>query len=466
MAEIKMNAPEKGQAMEVERRSFEFFEKRRMEIVKACSAKLGIPLEEFAYTNDTAAFHLATVVIAAGEWVVNQGIKTAWPQEDHQGDPVPRFAFMKAVSSLICRLTLHLYGFSVSGDGPEAKMLMAFIKASDPHDSDSPESTRRIVAIHALIGCREICRYGLILGVTKYWETGELGALVHDHFNRIEQFLDEFDSNKDDSGFFPAVACKDAYSSLFYEMQTLIAHNDEITAAMPRTMAKWDEPGAFALAQRYLSQYSLFRQPIAITSRFQKIEPTSLTFADALRSLGGKNEFALIESGNAIDGLALPIFHDQHGNIRLILDCFKNYIRERKGNAIRFVFLDLALSHNLGDAGEESHAEGEDVPKAASSVKIKAKESVKRTPAKRAEGKTPEAVPKTKKVSEEPVAKKIATKAMPTSSTKQPVKAKAEPAKPTNTLPSKPVVPADLEGLQGVAWGSDGKPRVVKFGED
>ena len=332
MAPVSQKEADRAIDIEAERRSLDFFEPRRLEIAKACSERFGIPIEEFVLSNETASFHFSTALIAVSEWVHDQGVAAMWArQRDENGNPFASYALMKAVSSAICRLVLHMYVMPFEQGGSPMKMLQAFATCSDPDPEDRGASSRRMMVIQVMLSARETCRVGLVKGLVGFWESGAPGGLTHDDFEPLEAFLDEHDNAEDGTEIFPAGALKDAYAMLYQELTTLLDCNAALPAPLPDSVDEWDEIGAFNAARNYLSQFSLFRRPVAIDKGIKNVTATKKTFADAAKALGSKNQFAFFESSAGSERLVLPVFNHQESDLKFIVQAILPHLGDKLG---------------------------------------------------------------------------------------------------------------------------------------
>lgn len=329
--EFKKRGEDEAYGEEERRRSLEYFEGRRQEIVGKLVQKLGIPAHEFEPGNDTAFFHFLTSALAVGSWLADT---CGQAFEDRLNDGPPEMsdeARQKLVASALVRLALlpSAFGFD-EGDGDgEAKGRMdtahAFMSASGRGD---------LCSTFVLMSWSTIREF--LVFMARSWASGEERAPKREFFSWFE----EWSGNVDKDRFIPHLATVEACAMLYSEFTFV---DKRIEAFGTRRLSP-DAPDwkAFSVAKDFLLPCAYRRHPVVFDGT--SFSQDGASFADAARSMGKGDDpsLALFETVLVDEeaGPVIGLFMDPYGE-RTMLD---RAIKGAAGAGLKPMVVSFALA--------------------------------------------------------------------------------------------------------------------------
>lgn len=284
--------------------SLEHFEPMRLEIARAISERMSIPMAEFEGESDgTAFFHWITSLLAVEKWLR----ATTDDEADIDADSDWRIARNKLAAAALLRLFHHRFNLDI--DDRSVQFLDAFGNVAQTNEKilkilfygwDFMRSMAGEIAVH-------------------WWQNQSLPILKEDHFAEIDETIEESGEEFE----FLNIAYRDAVMQMAMEFDLLqkIQTAGNIGLAFPEEMPEdADGIGVIGGVKKYLSQAAVIRYPVSVDN--DKVGK-ALSFGEAVKSLKSEKPKILVEAVyDAGDGKEAVVFvpiHIDDGSANFLL---------------------------------------------------------------------------------------------------------------------------------------------------
>jgi hypothetical protein len=228
--------------------SLEHFEPMRLEIARAISERMSIPMAEFEGESDgTAFFHWITSLLAVEKWLR----ATTDDEVDIDADSDWRIARNKLAAAALLRLFHHRFNLDI--DDRSVQFLNAFGNVAQTNGKilkilfygwDFMRSMAGEIAVH-------------------WWQNQSLPIIKEDHFAEIDETIEESGEEFE----FLNIAYRDAVMQMAMEFDLLqkIQTAGNIGLAFPEEMPEdADGIGVIGGVKKYLSQAAVIRYPVSV----------------------------------------------------------------------------------------------------------------------------------------------------------------------------------------------------------
>lgn len=284
--------------------SLEHFEPMRLEIARAISESMSIPMSEFEGGSDeTAFFHWITSLLAVEKWLR----ETTYAEADIDADSDWRIARNKLAAAALLRLFHHRFNLDI--DDRSVQFLNAFGNVARTNGKilkilfygwDFMRTMAGEIAVH-------------------WWQNQSLPILKEDHFAEIDETIEE----SGEEFQFLNIAYRDAVIQMAMEFALLqkIQTAGNIGLAFPEEAPEdADGIGIIGGVKKYLSQAAVIRYPVSVDN--DKVGK-ALSFEEAVKSLKSKKPKILVEAVyDAGDGKEAVVFvpiHIDDGSANFLL---------------------------------------------------------------------------------------------------------------------------------------------------
>lgn len=257
--------------------SLEHFEPMRLEIARAISESMSIPMSEFEGGSDeTAFFHWITSLLAVEKWLR----ETTYAEADIDVDFGWRIARNKLAAAALLRLFHHRFILDI--DDQKVKFLNAFGNIAQTHGKTLN------VLFYGWDFMRQIAG-----GIAEYWWESQSLPMIHEeHFAEIDETIEEAGERFE----FLKNAYRDAVMQMAMEFDLLQRSQaaGNIGMAFPGEMPEdADALGIIRGVKQYLSQAAVIRYPVSVS--YDNVGP-AISFGESVKSLDSTRPKILVEA--------------------------------------------------------------------------------------------------------------------------------------------------------------------------